>query len=286
MKKACALAGLCLITLGIGWPQAEQKKNVCADKRQDLYLLDERQSQAGPHHTRHAALFGRDANEINLAVLKGIDIVQSHAPDGGTYFTGIYAEPPESPVYYELKLFGRSLIDVPRQSSYCSGATYAAFIEALNILLAEDPRSLTAERYEAVRLQEPDGNRREDHVKFWGYWNADGFGNHFALVQYSGMGKEIPPHQCRPGDFVNISWKTGLGHSVIFLGWQKSADERRLLYWSSQKATNGYGDQSVPLESIASLKAVRLVNPQNLYHFQPESTVDIGIPGTELDVSF
>ncbi len=78
---------------------------------------------------------------------------------------------------------------------------------------------LSPERLEAIRMQEPDGGRREDLIKFWGYWNADGFGTHFALVQYSRMGQEIRPAQLRPGDFVNISWKTGLGHSVIFLVW-------------------------------------------------------------------
>lgn len=65
-------------------------------------------------------------------------------------------------------------------------------------------------------MQEPDGGRREDEIKFWGKWNDDGFGNHFALVQYSQMGTTIKPIHARPGDFMNISWKKGGGHSVVF----------------------------------------------------------------------
>lgn len=237
----------------------------------------------GPQHLQHESFFGKYVSGINRAILKGIDIVQAHAMDGGGYFTGKDSIPTESPVYYDLHLFGQPLIAVPRHSSYCSGATYAAFIEALNILFADQADRLSPERLEALRMQEPDGGRREDLVKFWGYWNADGFGDHFALVQYSQMGKEIKPAQLRPGDFVNISWKSGLGHSVIFLAWVVDNNEHKLLYWSSQRATNGYGDQLVSLDRIKELKAVRLSRIQNLFTFNINQPVSLDVPGDLID---
>ncbi|MBD3376263.1 hypothetical protein GF406_14595 [candidate division KSB1 bacterium] len=246
------------------------------------FILDSSQLP-GPHHTQHYERLGKTIDGINAYILKAIDTVQSKAMDGGTYFIGITADPPESPVTYNLKLFNRPLIEIPRQSSYCSGATYTAFIEAMNLMMPEGHASLSETHYEALRMQEPDGSRREDNVKFWGYWNADGFGNDFALVQYSQMGRPIEPRQCRPGDFVNISWKSGLGHSTIFLGWIKDNEDKKLLYWSSQKGTNGYGDQATSLDEIKNIKAVRLVHPENIFNFDINTDVNLNVAGETID---
>ncbi len=266
--------------------QNSEKDQSAPEIKTGLVLLDATDLQSIPHHIRHIEIYGKYVknfnNGINAAILQGIDIVQSHAPDGGGYFVGISANPPESPVYYNLTLFNRPLIEIPRNSSYCSGATFSAFIEAINLLYANTTPSLSEERYEALRMQEPDGGRREDHIKFWGHWNADGFGNHFALVQYSKMGKVIPPEHARPGDFANISWKSGLGHSVIFLGWTIIDDDKKIVYWSSQTATNGYGDQVVSLRKIKSIKIVRLTNPENIFNFDPAQNVVLNVPGDSL----
>jgi hypothetical protein len=225
-------------------------------------------------------LFGKFVDGYNRYVLEGIDEVQSHALDGGGYFIGIKAVPTESPVGYPLSLLGHPLLDPPRPTSYCSGSTYAAFIEAMNRILAAEGSALDAVHSEAMRMQEPDGGRREDGVKFWGHWNDDGFGSHYALVQYSGMGTEIEPAQARPGDFMNISWKKGGGHSVVFLGWQEDAEGGgHLLYWASQKGTNGYGDQLVSLDRIAEVKIVRLTHPEKVFTFDPGHSVERKIPG-------
>ena len=246
------------------------------------FILDSVQLP-GPHHTQHYELLGKYVDGINAYILEAIDTVQSKAMDGGTYFTGIRTEPPESPVYYNLKLFNRPLIDIPRKSSYCSGATFTAFIEAMNLMMPEGNASLSENHYEALRMQEPDGSRREDNVKFWGYWNADGFGNDFALVQYSQMGQPIEPRQCRPGDFCNISWKSGLGHSTIFLGWIEENEDKKLLYWSSQKGTNGYGDQAASLDKIKNIKAVRLVHPEKIFTFDITTEVNLNVSGEMID---
>jgi hypothetical protein len=246
---------------------------------EEWFLLNENHLIGGEHHIRHAEIFGKYLLGYNYYILKGIDIVQATALDGGGYFTGIDSIPTESPIGYELKLFGQSLLSPPRPTSYCSGSTYAVFIEALNLIFASEEKSLDFERYEAMRMQEIDGSRREDGVKFWGYWNADGFGSHYALVQYSKMGDEIKPKEARPGDFMNISWKSGLGHSVIFLGWYVSKDgENYLMYWSSQKGTNGLGDQMVSLDKVKCVKIVRLTKPENLFTFGPSTSVNIEVP--------
>jgi len=243
-------------------------------------LLKKSDLAAGPYHTRHLELFGKYIKGYNRFILRGVDRVQSTAMDGGGYFIGKDSIPTESPIGYRLKLFGRPLLNPPRTTSYCSGSSYGAFIEGLNFLYEGSGKKLGDLQYEALRMQEKDGGRREDHVKFWGEWNADGFGNHFALVQYSGMGTPVKPIQARPGDFMNISWKSGLGHSVVFLGWYKNkAGEKQVVYWSSQRSSNGYADQVVPISRIKKVMIVRLTHPERLFTFQPGATVNTKIPG-------
>jgi hypothetical protein len=249
-------------------------------------------------HLQHAALFSKGAPEFNRLVLAGVDIAQGNFMLGGGYFIGIKAVPAESPIGYPLALKGHRLLDPPRSTSFCTGASYAAFIEALNLWLPQgrstidpysrlpetEPMHLSKDRLEALRMQEQDRSRREDGVKFWGNWNADGFGNHFALVQYSGMGERIKPENARPGDFINISWKIGLGHSAIFLGWCKARNgDRAVRFWSSQKGTNGMGDQVSTIDSIKTVCVVRVSRPMRIYTFDPGKTVDTKVPGDTVD---
>ncbi len=223
---------------------------------------------AGPYHTRHAELLAtRDLPTPNREVLAAVDRIQARFPTGGGYFTGVKADPPECPVGYALTLKGSPLLAPARTTSYCSGSSYAALVEALDRLL---PGAPSPERLEALRLQEPDGGRREDETKAWGWWNADGFGCDFALVQYLGAGERVRARDARPGDFMNLSWKSGLGHSVVFLGWTRDAQSRpSLVFWSSQKSTNGLADSVAPLDSVRELSTVRLVHPERLLTFTP-----------------
>jgi len=236
-------------------------------------------------HTGHAATLGKYVTGYNYYVLRGVDIVQATAMDGGGYFIGVKADPPESPVGYEIGLFGKPLLAPPRTTSYCSGSSYAAFIEALNIIFPHGGEFLEPHRMEAMRMQEPDGGRREDGIKYWGHWNADGNGSQFALVQYSGMGEEIEPRRARPGDFMNITWTHGGGHSVVFLGWLKGENGKiGLAFWSSQKGTNGYSDvYQESVDNIKAVKIVRLTRPENLFSFDPATPVDIRVKGDPID---
>ena len=238
---------------------------------------------AGRYNVNHEAAFKKYTAGYDTYVLKAIDIVQAHAMDGGGYFTGLKAVPVESPIGYQLGLFGKPLLAPARTSSYCSGSTYGVLIEALDLIFPDGGGRLSPERYEALRMQEADGGRREDGVKFWGKWNDDGWGSNYALVQYSGMGEDIAPEQARPGDFMNISWKSGAGHSVVFLGWYRKDGERGLVYWSSQKGTNGFADVVCPLAKIESVRIVRLTHPENVFVFDVAKQVNRALPGDVLE---
>jgi len=133
----------------------------------EWFFLHKSDLRKGPHHTKHARIFGKYGRGYNYYILKGIDKVQAHAPEGGEYFTSLKARQPESPIGYELKIFGKSLIVPPRRSSYSSGATYGAFIEAMNIMYGRGGHdSLDFEHYEALRMQEIGGGKKEKASNF------------------------------------------------------------------------------------------------------------------------
>jgi hypothetical protein len=237
-------------------------------------------------HVNHETIFKKYVDGYNLAVLKATDIVQSHAMDGGGYFTGMKAKPTESPIGYPVKLFDKPLLDPPRTTSYCSGSTYGVLVETLDIIFPDGGSKISQDRYESLRMQEPDGSRREDQIKFWGKWNDDGWGTQYALVQYSGMGDEILPQHARPGDFANIAWTSGLGHSVVFLGWFKKEGQLGMVFWSSQKSTNGFGDVVMcPLSRVKSVKIVRLSHPEKVFTFDVNQKVNRDLPGDPVDLS-
>ncbi len=286
MVKIQNILGWMLIIAGIACSAGKQIKTpqneLNPTRIEDSWLIiDTTDLPKRPQHLNHYEIYKKYVSGYNLDVIRAIDIVQATAMDGGEYFVGIKADPPESPIGYELKLLGHSLLTPPRTSSYCSGSSYAVFIEALNLILSKNSATLSPERVEAMRMQEADGGRREDLIKFWGYWNADGPGCDFALRQYSDMGAPIEPEHARPGDFMNIQWKKGNGHSVVFLGWYLNAEkELGIIFWSSQKSTNGFGDvYFAPIESIKEVRTIRLTHPEKLFSFDINQPVSLFIPG-------
>lgn len=278
---AAAVAAMLLLPPGV----PAQPLSRASTNDGSWFFLDSADIPSTPYHVRHDAVYGKYVGGYNREVLRAIDVVQGHAMDGGGYFIGIHATPTESPVGYALRLFGNALLDPPRTTSYCSGSTYAAFIETLNRIFPEGDRRISSARLESFRMQEPDGGRREDGIKYWGKWNDDGWGSQFALVQYSGMGEEIPPRRARPGDFMNIAWKAGNGHSVVFLGWFRKEGKPGLAYWSSQQGTNGMGDVALcPLDRVESVKIVRLAHPEKVFSFDAHATVTRLLSGEHIDI--
>lgn len=66
-----------------------------------------------------------------------------------------------------------------------------------------------------------------------------------------GAGKEISFHEAKTGDFVQF-WRGKTGHSAIFKGWiiNDKKDTIGIHYRSTQKATNGIGDNKEYFEGI------------------------------------
>jgi hypothetical protein len=217
--------------------------------------------------TSHEKVFGEPASDYNRYILKAIDKIQGQAINGGGYYTNKKNKSKESPIGYPLKIFDHPLIKPPRTTSYCTGATFAAFIEALNLIYPNGDTRLAPDRYEALRMQEMNGTRRKDFVKVWGNWNTQ-WGAQYVMIKYLEMGKIVSQREARPGDFINILFKGGGGHSAIFLGWYKNENgETQLLYWSTQPETNGISDHSVPTSKISKLAIVRLTNPGKIFSF-------------------
>lgn len=249
----------------------EEKQNLFPTKSSGSYLYISENDVSKTDTFSFSSNFGKYVEGYNWYVIQAIDSIQAKFPDGGGYFIGISAVPTESPIGYNLSLFGEKLLEAPRKTSYCSGSSYTAFIEAMNLMYPDS--TLTSEQTELLRMQEPDGGRRNDGVKFWGKWNANGYGSHYALVSYAGMGKQVEPREAMPGDFMNISWKSGIGHSVVFLGWLKTDNIQRLAYWSSQKSTNGLGLDTVNINRIKDVVIVRLTNPEKIFNFKPNTDI-------------
>jgi hypothetical protein len=274
------IAQATLACLCLAFSPAKAQLNLATTDDGQWLFVDTADVPAAKQHLNHEAMFKKYVKGYNISVLKAVDIVQSHAMDGGGYFIGISAKPTESPIGYQLSIFQKPLLDPPRTTSYCSGSSYGVFIEALNLIFPDGGSRLSSERLESLHMQEPDGSRREDRIKFWGKWNDDGWGTHYALVQYSGMGEEITPQRARPGDFMNISWVKGLGHSVVFLGWFMKENKMGMIFWSSQKSTNGYSDVVLwPLSNVKSVKTVRMTHPEKVFSFDVEQTVKRDLPG-------
>ncbi len=226
------------------------------------------------YNVNHQAVYGQEAPETNQAVLMAIDEIQASAPKGGGYFMRSGANPPASPIGIPLKLANSSIITPQRKSSYCSGASYAAFIGALDTATVSIRSQINSDQIEALRMQDSKGNLREDMSKMWGCWNADGPGSLFALSMFSNMGVRIDPLDARPGDFCNLDWKNGYGHSVVFLGWDTTTDgEMAMRFWSSQKSTNGLGDRTAPLSTMKCFVFSRLTNPENVLTIDPNKRV-------------
>jgi hypothetical protein len=117
------LNALLLLCICLSLSLAQSQTSGAAHDNGTWLFLDTCDIPAVKQHLNHESIFKKYVDGYNLLVLKAVDIVQSHAMDGGGYFTGIKAKPTESPIGYEVKLLDKSLLNPPRTTSYCSGST-------------------------------------------------------------------------------------------------------------------------------------------------------------------
>ena len=192
-------------------------------------------------------------NPIVLSVIASM-------PTGGGYLTTRAAT---HDLERAVRVSGGRLTVTPSLASpsYCSGATYLVFLQALEIANGRSPFSGALAEALAVKDQ-PDGSG------VWGRWNANGPGT-ACLFRELQLGRSFTSFEAaRPGDFMKIFWtgKVGRqehGHSVIFLGLESQNGVEMVRYWSSNKPA-GFGEKSVPRSRIANAIFSRLEYPANI----------------------
>lgn len=194
-------------------------------------------------------------NEAILAALEKM-------PIGGGYSTGVEARDAllAGIAWEEDK---PALRPKSAQPSFCSGATYLAFL----VMLAQQQRAghviLTPDVWRALIVE-----GQADGQGVWGRWNANGPGT-ARLFFETGIGINFADiKSAKPGDFMKIFWNDSIGaaekgHSVIFLGTNTSKGEETVSFWSSNQP-NGYGTKEVPRSRIHRMVFSRLENPAKL----------------------
>ncbi len=142
-------------------------------------------------------------------------------------------------------------------TSYCSGATYTAFIHyATRLGVFEKMSKAQLQNFKIQPI---------DNIGFWGLWNNSKRGvldaNHYIR-----FGKEISSIKSAcPGDIMKFDrYVKGRqrGHSAVFLG----ISGGKYYYWSSNSKTNGYGIYCESLSDLITKETfiLRLTNPHNL----------------------
>jgi hypothetical protein len=192
-------------------------------------------------------------NELIVSLLPGM-------PEGGGYSaTAGATRDLQSAVYVSG---GKLFVNPPAaRATYCSGATYLVFIQAIQNLL---PGSLArAPLAEALAVKgQPDG------VGVWGRWNANGPGT-ACLFHELRLGRNfISFDEAKRGDFMKIFWTDAVGmrehgHSVIYLGRTTDHGVDMIEFWSSNKP-GGYGVKKVPRSRIRCAIFSRLETPSNI----------------------
>lgn len=180
-------------------------------------------------------------NKLVLSAIKKM-------PQGGSYAVSRQAATGlrMSMVYRDGGLVVNAKHAVP---SYCSGATYLAFLYAVK----------EAEGKGYIKLSTGDAKAllargQADGSGIWGRWNANGPGT-ARLFHETGLGQNFESYQAAlPGDFMKIFWtdqigRKEFGHSVIYLGMFEKDGERWVKFWSSNQP-EGYSEKSVPVSKI------------------------------------
>lgn len=156
-------------------------------------------------------------------------------PDGGF---GGYAWPARrgtSGTTRDLAV-GDDVVATGGDGNHCVGVTLEVFWRALDECPGGVAAALSARRARAFK-------------RTW-YVPVDrGAGSAEALPAFDLGDRVSRLDDARPGDFMQAWRADGLGHSMVFLGWQR--DERGVIvgvdYWSSQPWTDGIGRASTTI---------------------------------------
>lgn len=150
------------------------------------------------------------------------------------------------------------------QPSYCSGATYLVFLEVINDLIKSGTLKLSGDVTAMLPVK-----RQPDGVGIWGRWNANGPGTGRFFYEARLGSNFVGLDKARPGDFLKLWWnehvgKRERGHSVIFLGHEKTPEgEPGIRFWSSNEP-EGMSSKVIPLTKIKRALVSRLEHPESL----------------------
>jgi len=159
---------------------------------------------------------------------------------------------------------GLGLRHATAQPSYCSGATYIIFLDVVSELVKAGKLKLSPEALAMLPVK-----RQADGVGVWGRWNANGPGTGRFFHELRLGTNIIGLDQAEPGDFLKVWWnehvgKRERGHSVIFLGHEKTPEgEPGIRFWSANEP-EGMSAKVVPLTKIKRALISRLEHPENL----------------------
>ncbi|MGH7953832.1 MAG: hypothetical protein ACREFE_18195 [Limisphaerales bacterium] len=175
---------------------------------------------------------------FNPFVLKVI----SAYPTNGTYHYHCSWTPREYDIYngvtedlwYRGMVVAKAYPDGSR-CSCCCGFTFEVFVRAMklrNIQNGLDPDNFNGMTFHDLF----------NALQLW-YIEGDGDSEQRAIVSY-GLGIAVTNFDdARPGDFLSYSTTPAGGHSVIFMGWLRDAQNKiiGLKYFSSNLSTDGIG---------------------------------------------
>jgi hypothetical protein len=204
-------------------------------------------------HAQEMAFAQGSPNQLILALI-------DRMPQGGGYLATSTAT---RDLQSAVQVSGGKLSVQPTaaRATYCSGATYLVFVQAIQRLLPASGVGESLAHALAIRGQ-PDG------VGVWGRWNANGPGT-ACLFQELKLGRNFTSFaEAKPGDFMKIFWTSAVGarehgHSVIYLGKESVNGVETIRFWSSNKP-NGYGTKEVPRSRISNAIFSRLETPSNI----------------------
>jgi len=140
-------------------------------------------------------------------------------------------------LYFQGK---RVMTGEPERRTYCCGLTLEVYLRSYESWLkdhgGEQAAAFGADDWPTFQ-------------KLWFVEKLNGPGPSAALERFQ-LGREIPPTEAMPGDFVQI-WRTKntkgktSGHSVIFLDWVKNEEGEvtGFRYWSTQPGTKGISER-------------------------------------------
>ncbi len=174
-----------------------------------------------------------------------LDVARSYPADG----THGYYWPRESDwtgTTRDLFYGGTRVCDGdPQKRCFCCGLTFEVFFRAYEKYCHDAGKPLRILDLDAKGV---DALRRE----WFGPTARDRMTVVKAITKFE-LGKQVPLEEARPGDFCQLWRHSGSGHSVIVLDVAKDPDgaPASIRYWSTQKTTNGIGENRETFSSTA-----------------------------------